>query len=339
MKNFIKLIVVGIMFVPSVLFAQNLSKEDQETINMLKRVNPEFAIEFQRHLIFESNRESNTFQGYEKIKFDSQATKDVLDIYALKTNNKPKMKLRRVSDVQVKIMDFNNDGVNEILFKNSSYSACSTGECRMMLLQADIENQNWETIFEGSAYNIYYDSGNQEENTFSDFILSTRNNENNYIYSYKKDLQRYAFSEKNFSEKVDFRSLSNMDKESEQYKDTIKILRRDFGERYLVIENSDPEFKSILVGKGDLNKDDGLETFLYFRNSVFCKNGTCKLFVYDKINAQPSFSFDFSIGSLFIGKRKRSSLSDIVLYEKNTYSIYEWNNSDLQYQLEKKIEE
>lgn len=331
-------------------FSQNISKE---TLDIVRRTNPQLAIEYDRLITKLDSLATPSYKDMELFNFDTPITQDILNVYLSLQDSAPQRELSSKKVIKAKVLDLDQDGVNEIAFKNRSYSACISSQCLVTIVKADLENEAWNVIYEDYVSELYIERLNPPEEVSAQkdetlipegghlkILPKKINSSDEYIFEYKQKKDRYTLSDSNFSEAVNFLSLNDMDKESLIYSDVKTVLNRDFGERFLVIENSDPELNSVLVGAADLNKDEDLETFILFQNSVFCDtNSVCKMFVYDKLETQPSFSFEFAFDRLMIGKQRPNSLSDIVLYEDGTYNIYRWDNQKMRYNFNKTIEE
>lgn len=267
---------------------------------------------------------------FTEVEFDNANLAEVYPVYQFVTRGTPLERLLRQEELRSQVMDLNNDGVNEIIFHVVSPLHCQGVVCPLMILKADVEAQKWDKIFEGKLDRIHY-SPEYEESGYKTLITSQRSTRN--ILSMNTEAGRYMYSPKNFSEEVVFTSLSDLDKESLEYKNAVTVLQRDMGERFLILENKDPALKSVMRGVGDLNKDEDSETFLYFTNSDFCNSlGECELIVYDRLESKPSFYFKYAFEKLYVGQRLPGDLSDIGLFKDNTYTIYKWNSSKYSYE-------
>jgi len=254
----------------------------------------------------------------------------VFPVYQYITKGTPLAELLNPRELRTHVMNLDDDEANEIIIHIKSRLHCEGVLCPLIILKANEEEQEWEILYQEKLNKVYY-SPELDENGYKTLIARYRN-DNHYI-SFNENVNEYRFSPKNFSEEVIFKSLNEMDSESLLYKNIQTVLKRDLGEKFLILENSDPEFKTVLIGEGDLNKDDNLETFIYFNNSNFCNSkNECEVITYDQLESKPSFFFQYAFDKMYIGKKLPGDLSDISLFKGDEFTIYKWNNQKYSYE-------
>ena len=272
---------------------------------------------------------------YFEVEFDNSNYEDIFPVYQYLTKGTPLAELISPRELRTHVMNLDSDEANEVIIHIKSRLHCDGVLCPLMVLKANEEKQEWEILYQENVNKVYY-SPDLDENGHKTLIARMRNSQ--HYLSFNPQMNEYRYSPKNFSEEVVFEKLSDMDKDSLDYNNIQTVLKRDLGEKYLILENSDPDFTTIKVGKGDLNKDDNTETFIYFQNKNFCNSSNeCEMIVYDKLESKPSFYFKYSFDNFYIGKKLPGDLSNISLLKDDVFTIYKWNNQKYSYEYSETI--
>ena len=234
-----------------------------------------------------------------------------------------------VARIDSSVIDLNNDGTAEIIFKASGSSACDYLSCPIVIAEYD-EDDGWKSILKAKASTVSY--GQIGESGYADLQLDNVGGSYSIGGLYKFD-GGYKRDFSAIADAVEWLDVSTL-YEREDLVAFNDMIERDLGADYFFMKSMTTKADRMLMAQTDLNSDGTPEWLVFVDAKGACLSG-CPMFVYRDFSEAPVFTFKPANDHVSVERQPRpSTMRSFYMAQDDGYGVAEWDRELATYTVE-----
>lgn len=236
-----------------------------------------------------------------------------------------------------KIMDLDNDNVNEVMLWFQDPYLCIGSNCPFTIAKYDQENGVWTSVLETTAEVVFLAKKTKSDAGYEVVTQEVYHSSNTTIYNRWSldDEGVFRIPAEEYAEEVVLKSAQETPNEN-----ITNVLMRDFPEMFLILEGEDPEFKTVRWGEGDFNADGTNETFIQIDAKSQCGSVSgCPVYVYSDLESKPFFSFRNTRDRVAFSRVMKDGMKGLIYGASDGYTLFYFDKSRSDYVSQRSFED